>query len=89
MFWNQRRVILKVIADARLPALYPEREYVDDGGLIAYGPNVPDNYRRVAGYIDRIFVFLKPGDLPFQQPVKFDFIINLKNSTGPRHYTPT
>jgi putative tryptophan/tyrosine transport system substrate-binding protein len=80
MFWNQRRVILKFIADAGLPALYPEREYVDDGGLIAYGPNVPDNYRRVAGYIDRILKGAKPGDLPFQQPVKFDFIINLKTA---------
>ena len=80
MFWNQRREILKFIADARLPAVYPEREYVDDGGLIAYGPNVPDNYRRVAGYIDRILRGAKPGNLPFQQPVKFDFVINLKTA---------
>lgn len=80
MFWNQRREILKFITEARVPALYPEREYVDDGGLIAYGPNVPDNYRRVAGYIDRILKGAKPGDLPFQQPVKFDFVINLRTA---------
>jgi putative tryptophan/tyrosine transport system substrate-binding protein len=51
---------------------------VDDGGLIAYGPNVPDNYRRDAGYIDRILKGAKPGGLPFQRPAKFDFIVNLK-----------
>jgi putative ABC transport system substrate-binding protein len=78
MFWNQRGEILKLIAGARVPAIYPEREYVDDGGLIAYGPNVPDNYRRVAGYIDRILKGARPGDLPFQRPAKFDFIVNLK-----------
>ena len=78
MFWNQRSEILHLITAARAPAVYPEREYVDDGGLIAYGPNVPDIYRRVAGYIDRILKGARPGDLPFQQPAKFDFIINLK-----------
>jgi putative ABC transport system substrate-binding protein len=78
MFWNQRGEILKLITAARMPAIYPERDYADDGGLIAYGPSVPDNYRRVAGYIDRILKGAKPGDLPFQRPAKFDFIINLK-----------
>jgi putative ABC transport system substrate-binding protein len=78
MFWNQRGEILRMIGSARLPAVYPERQYADDGGLIAYGPNVPDIFRRVAGYIDRILKGAKPGDLPFQQPTKFDFIVNLK-----------
>jgi putative ABC transport system substrate-binding protein len=80
MFWNHRRDILELIAAARLPALYPEREYADDGGLMAYGPNVPDNFRRAAGYVDRILHGAKPGDLPIQEPAKFDFIVNLKTA---------
>ncbi len=80
MFWNQRRAILALVAAARVPAIYPEREYADDGGLMAYGPNVPDNFRRTAGYVDRILRGAKPGDLPIQQPVKFDFVVNLRTA---------
>jgi len=65
-------------AKHRMPAIYPEREYVEEGGLLAYGSNVPDQWLRRATYVDKILKGAKPGDLPIQQPVKFDFIINLK-----------
>ena len=77
---NYRRDVVAVINAARLPAIYPEREYVDDGGLMAYGANVPDNFRRAADYVDRILKGAKPGDLPIQEAVKFDFVVNLKTA---------
>jgi putative tryptophan/tyrosine transport system substrate-binding protein len=80
LFWNHRLDIVALVNEARLPAIYPEREYADDGGLMAYGANVPDNFRRVAGYVDRILKGATPADLPVQQPVKFDFVINLKTA---------
>src|SRR5262249_55665157 len=73
LLWNHRRDIVALVNAARLPAIYPEREYVEDGGLMAYGTNAPDNFRRAAGYVDRILKGAKPADLPVQQPVKFDF----------------
>lgn len=82
VFWNHRREIIALIDETRLPAIYPEREYADDGGLMAYGANAPDNFRRAAGYIDRILKGAKPGDLPIQEPVKFDFIVNLRTAKG-------
>jgi putative ABC transport system substrate-binding protein len=78
MFWNERGQIVALAAKHRVPAIYPEREYVEEGGLLAYGSNVPDQWRRRATYVDKILKGAKPGDLPIQQPVKFDFIINLK-----------
>jgi putative tryptophan/tyrosine transport system substrate-binding protein len=77
LFWNQRKLVIARAATRRLPAIYPEREYVDDGGLIAYGPSVADNFRRAAGYVDRILQGAKPADLPVQQPAKFEMVINL------------
>ena len=68
MFWNSRHAIIKRLEGSGLSALYPEREYADDGGLMAYGPNVPDNFRRAAGYVDRILKGAKPGDLQFNSP---------------------
>ncbi len=79
-FWNERAAIIALAAAARIPAVYPEREYADDGGLIAYGANVPDNFKRAAGYVDRILRGSKPADLPIQQPSKFDFIVNLRTA---------
>jgi putative ABC transport system substrate-binding protein len=78
MFWNERVQIVALAARSRLPAIYPEREYADDGGVLVYGPNVPDNFRRAAAYIDKTLKGAKPGDLPIEQPVKFEFIINRK-----------
>jgi putative tryptophan/tyrosine transport system substrate-binding protein len=80
MFWNFRRDVVGLVNAARLPAIYPEREYADDGGLMAYGANVADNFRRAAGYVDRVLKGAKPGDLPIQEPVKFDFVVNLKTA---------
>ena len=62
---------------ARLPTMHDFREYVEPGGLMSYGPNIPDLFRRSAEYVDKILRGAKPGDLPVQQPTKFDFIINL------------
>jgi putative ABC transport system substrate-binding protein len=80
MFWNHRATIIAAAQAARRPAIYPEREYADDGGLIAYGPNIPDSFRRAAGYVDRILRGAKPGDLPIDEPAKFDFIVNLRTA---------
>jgi putative ABC transport system substrate-binding protein len=82
IFWNHRATIIAVAQAARRPAIYPEREYADDGGLIAYGPNIPDSFRRAAGYVDRILRGAKPGDLPIDEPGKFDFIVNLRTARG-------
>jgi len=78
MFWNNRQTIVTLITVAGVPALYPEKEYVEEGGLIAYGPNVPDNFRRAARYVDLILKGANPGDLPVQEPVKIDLVVNLK-----------
>jgi putative ABC transport system substrate-binding protein len=80
MFYSYRQDVVALVNAARLPAIYPEREYADDGGLMAYGANVVDNFRRAAGYVDRILKGAKPGDLPIQEPVKFDFVVNLKTA---------
>jgi len=80
MFWNHRATIIGLANAARVPALYPEREYADDGGLIAYGPNIPDSFRRAAGYVVRILMGAKPGDLPIDEASKFDFVVNLRTA---------
>jgi putative ABC transport system substrate-binding protein len=80
MFWNERAQIVGLAAKHRLPAIYPEREYIDDGGLISYGPDVSDNFRRAAGYVDQILKGANPGDLPIQQPAKFELVVNLKTA---------
>ena len=62
---------------ARLPTMHGVREYVEAGGLMSYGPNVVEQYRRAADYVDKILRGAKPGDIPVEQPTKFDFVINL------------
>src|SRR5262249_615673 len=62
----------------RLPAMYPRPEFVEDGGLMTYGPTIADLYRRAATYVDKILKGAKPADLPVEHPMKLDFIINLK-----------
>ena len=78
MFFNERKRLVDLAAKNRLPAVYPLREYVDAGGLIAYGPNLADSFRRAAAYVDKILKGAKPGDLPVEQPTKFELVINVK-----------
>jgi putative ABC transport system substrate-binding protein len=62
---------------ARLPTMEPSREYVQAGGLMSYGPNFPDLYRRAAEFVDKILRGVKPSDIPVEQPTKFELVINL------------
>jgi putative ABC transport system substrate-binding protein len=73
-----QQLVVDLAARNRLPAVYPDRQFVEAGGLIAYAVNYPDLYFRAAGLIDKIFRGAKPGELPVEQPTKFDFVINLK-----------
>jgi putative ABC transport system substrate-binding protein len=77
---TRRSLIITLAARHKLPTLYPFRYHVTGGGLISYGPDPIDQYRRAASYVDRILKGAKPGDLPVQQPVKFELIINLKTA---------
>jgi putative tryptophan/tyrosine transport system substrate-binding protein len=75
-----RDLILKLIARYKLPAVYPDRSGAAAGGLICYGPDYADQYRRAASYVDRILKGEKPGDLPVQAPTKYELVINLKTA---------
>jgi putative tryptophan/tyrosine transport system substrate-binding protein len=76
VYFNEHKFIVLLVTAKRLPAIYPDRVYVEAGGMIFYGPDVRDNFRRAADYVDRILKGAKPGDLPVQQPTKFELIIN-------------
>jgi putative ABC transport system substrate-binding protein len=78
MFFGERRHLVDLAAKNRLPAVYPLRDFVDAGGLMAYGPNVADLNRRAATYVDKILKGAKPADLPVEQPTKFELVINRK-----------
>ena len=75
-----RELIIGLAARRRLPAVYPFRSFVEDGGLICYGPDAVDQLRRAAGYVDRILRGKKPADLPAQNPTKYELVINLKTA---------
>ena len=75
-----RDLIITLAARYKLPAIYDNRVFVAAGGLISYGPNFADQYRRAAGYVDRILKGAKPADLPVQAPTKYELIINLKTA---------
>jgi putative tryptophan/tyrosine transport system substrate-binding protein len=75
-----QQTIVDLVARNRLPAVYPAREFVEAGGLIAYAVNYPDLYFRFASFVDKIFKGAKPGELPVEQPTKFELVINLKTA---------
>jgi putative tryptophan/tyrosine transport system substrate-binding protein len=77
-FFAERKRIVELAGKNRLPAMYPQKEFVDEGGLMSYGADYVDLYRRTAVYVDKILKGTKPADLPVQQATKFDFVINLK-----------
>jgi putative ABC transport system substrate-binding protein len=76
---NLNRIVTSALA-ARLPTMHYSREFVAAGGLMSYGPNYPDLFRRAAEYVDKILRGAKPGDLPIEQPTKFDLVVNLKTA---------
>jgi putative ABC transport system substrate-binding protein len=80
MFIIEQRRLVDLAAKNRLPAVYPWREGADAGGLMAYGPDVPDLYRRAAIYVEKILKGAKPGDLPVEQATKFELVINMKTA---------
>ena len=77
---DQRTRILAFVAANGMPAVYGYREFVDAGGLMFYGPHWPDLFRRSASHVDKILKGAKPGDLPIEQPTKFEFVINMKTA---------
>src|ERR1700730_3503345 len=80
MFFNERRRLVDLAAMNRLPAVYPSRDSVDAGGLMAYGADLADSFRRAATYVDKILKGAKPGDLPVERPTKFELVISLKTA---------
>jgi ABC-type uncharacterized transport system substrate-binding protein len=77
-FMGQRAKLAELAVRSRLSAIYADKEFVESGGLMSYGPNLADLYRRAATYVDKILKGAKPGDLPVEQPMKFELVINLK-----------
>jgi ABC-type uncharacterized transport system substrate-binding protein len=78
---NTKRILINALANsARLPTMHSQSQYVEAGGLISYGPDVPDLFRRAGEYVDKILRGTKPGDIPVEQPTKFELIVNLKTA---------
>lgn len=80
LFNAHRPELVKRVAAARLPAIWENREFAEGGGLMSYGPNLPDMYRRAAAYVDKILKGANPANLPVEQPTKFELVINLKTA---------
>lgn len=80
LFFDNHPTIVALTGKHRLPAIFPDSEYADAGGLMAYGARLSDEFHRAATYVDRILKGAKPADLPVEQPTKFDFVINLKTA---------
>jgi putative ABC transport system substrate-binding protein len=77
-FFAERKRIVELAGKHRVPAIYPQKEFVEAGGLMSYGGDDTDFFRRAAVYVDKILKGAKPADLPVEQPTKFEFVINLK-----------
>jgi putative ABC transport system substrate-binding protein len=80
IFGAQRRVLIDLAAKYRLPAMYEFRDYVDDGGLMSYGPSIVEMFRGLGSYVDRILKGAQPGDLPVARPTTFELAVNLKTA---------
>jgi putative tryptophan/tyrosine transport system substrate-binding protein len=80
MLYGQHPRVVTFTTASHLPALFPEKEVVEAGGLIAYGPSIPASFRRAAAYVDKILRGAKPGDLPVEQPTTFDLVVNLQTA---------
>jgi putative ABC transport system substrate-binding protein len=85
LVWNpilspRRKEIAELAVRSRLPTVFRDREHVQAGGLMAYGPNIPDLFRRAATFVDKILRGAKPADLPVEQPTKFELVINLRTA---------
>jgi putative ABC transport system substrate-binding protein len=87
-FFAERKRIVELAGKYRLPAIYYQKEFVDEGGLMSYGVDFVDLYRRAAHYVDRILKGTKPADLPVQQAMRFEFIISLKAAKQIGHTIP-
>src|SRR5262249_31630127 len=77
---SHRDLVIRLASRHKLPAVYPFRYYAEDGGLVSYGPDTLDQFRRAATYVDRILKAEKPADLPVQAPTKYELLINLKTA---------
>ena len=80
LFLSARQTLIALAAKHHLPALYEDRQYVQDGGLISYGPNLAEMVRRLAPFVDKILKGAKPGDLPIEGPTEYELVINLKTA---------
>lgn len=80
VFFSLRNILIETSARHRLPAVYPLPSYSEDGGLLSYGFNLSDSFKRAASFVDRILKGAKPGDLPVERPLKFELLVNLKTA---------
>ena len=80
MFFTERKRVVELAAKTRLPAVYPQKEFAEAGGLMSYGPDLAELFRRAATYVDKILKGAKPGDLPVEQPTKFELVINIRTA---------
>ena len=81
-FATHRARVAELALKTRLPAVSIETGFAEAGGLLSYGPNIPDNFRRLASYVDKVLKGAKPAELPVEQPTKFDLVINLKTANA-------
>jgi putative tryptophan/tyrosine transport system substrate-binding protein len=82
LFFSHRMTLVQLASKGKLPAIYWQRNFPDEGGLMSYGPNLGDLTRRSAVYVEKILKGAKPGDLPIERPTKFEFVVNLRTASA-------